>query len=75
MLSESDGNVSSTRVCMLLVVVFAVGWVTGLVLHEKRLPDLGAVGGYIALVCGTLYGINRGASVLDRRAGPDAENR
>ncbi len=68
MLSESDGNVSSSRVCMMLVIVFSLGWVTGLVLHDKRLPDLGAVGGYITLVCGTLYAINRGAAVLDRRS-------
>jgi hypothetical protein len=53
---------------MMLVIVFSLGWVTGLVLHDKRLPDLGAVGGYITLVCGTLYAINRGAAVLDRRS-------
>ena len=67
MLSESDGNVSSARFCMVLVVVFSLGWVTGLVVHEKKLPDLGAVGGYVTLVCGSLYAINRGASVLDHK--------
>jgi len=70
MLSESDGNVSSSRVCMVLVVVFSLGWVTGLLLHDKKLPDLGAVGGYVTLVCGTLYAINRGAAVLDRKSQP-----
>ncbi len=68
MLSESDGNVSSSRVCIVLVVIFSLGWVTGLVLHDKKLPDLGAVGGYVTLVCGSLYAINRGAAALDRKA-------
>lgn len=67
MLSEPDGNVSSARFCIVLVIIFSLGWVTGLVLHDKRLPDLGAVGGYVTLVCGSLYAINRGASVLDRK--------
>jgi hypothetical protein len=70
MLSEPDGNVSSSRCCIVLVVVFSLGWVTGLVVHDKKLPDLGAVGGYVTLVCGSLYAINRGASVLDRKAQP-----
>jgi hypothetical protein len=74
MLSESDGNVSSTRVCMMLVVIFSLGWVSGLVLHDKRLPDLGAVGSYVTLVCGTLYAINRGATVLDRKTQSNTNN-
>jgi hypothetical protein len=68
MLSESDGSVSSSRFCIVLVVVFSLGWVTGLVLHDSKLPDLGAVGGYVTLVCGSLYAINRGAAILDRKA-------
>jgi hypothetical protein len=67
MLSESDGNVSSARFCIVLVIVFSLGWVTGLVVHDKRLPDLGAVGGYVTLVCGSLYAINRGAAILDHK--------
>jgi hypothetical protein len=68
LLSESDGNVSSARFCIVLVVVFSLGWVTGLVVHDKKLPDLGAVGGYTALVCGSLYAINRGAAILDHKS-------
>ena len=68
MLSESDGNVSCTRFCIMLVVVFSLGWVTSLVVHDKRLPDLGAVGGYITLVCGSLYAINRSAAILDHKS-------
>jgi hypothetical protein len=40
MLSESDGIVSSSRFCIVLVVLFSLGWVTGLVLHD-RLCDAG----------------------------------
>jgi len=68
MLSEADGNVSCTRFCIVLVVVFSVGWVTALVAHDKKMPDLGAVGGYVTLVCGSLYAINRSAAVLDRKS-------
>ena len=52
----------------MLVVVFSLGWVTGLVLHDKKLPDLGSVGAYVALVCGSLYAINRGATVMEHRS-------
>jgi hypothetical protein len=68
MLSEADGNVSTTRFCIVLVVVFSLGWVTALVAHDKRLPDLGAVGTYVTLVCGSLYAINRGAAVLEHKS-------
>ena len=68
MLSESDGNVSSARFCIVLVVVFSLGWVTSLVVRDKKLPDLGAVGGYVTLVCGSLYAINRSAAILDRKS-------
>ncbi len=74
MLSEPDGNVSSARFCMVLVVVFSLGWVTGLLVHDKKLPDLGAVGGYVTMVCGSLYAINRGAAVLDHRTQSNTNN-
>ena len=67
MLSKSDGNVSSARFCIVLVVVFSLGWVTSLVVRDKKLPDLSAVGGYVTLVCGSLYAINRSAAILDRK--------
>jgi hypothetical protein len=68
MLSEPDGNVSSARCCIVLVVAFSLGWVTALVAHDKKLPDLGAVGGYVTLVCGSLYAINRGAAIFDHKS-------
>lgn len=64
LLSEADGTGSSARFCMVLVVLFTLGWVTGLVVHEHRLPDLGAVGEYTVLVCGALY-----ASIAEQRCG------
>lgn len=67
MLSEADGTVSSARCCMVLVVVFSLGWVTALVIRDKKLPDLSAVGAYTTIVCGSLYAINRGAGLLDRK--------
>ncbi len=74
MLSEPDGNVSSARFCMVLVVVFSLGWVTGLLVHDKKLPDLGAVGGYVTMVCGSLYAINRGATILDHKTQSNTNN-
>ena len=74
MLSESDGNVSSARFCIVLVVIFSLGWVTALVAHDKKLPDLGAVGGYMTLVCGSLYAINRGAAIFDHKPQPTSTN-
>ena len=68
MLSEADGNILCTRFCIVLAVVFSLGWVTSLVAHDKKLPDLGAVGGYVTLVCGSLYAINRSAAILDRKS-------
>lgn len=68
MLSEPDGNVSCTRFCIVLVVIFNLGWVTGLVAHDKKLPDLGAVGAFVTLVCGPLYAINRSAAILDHKS-------
>ncbi len=72
MLSEADGTVSSARVCMVLVVFASLGWVTCLVLHDKRLPDLGLVATYTTMVCGPLYAINRGASLMERKTQPSA---
>ncbi len=72
MVSEADGTVSSARVCIVLVVLASVGWVTCLVLHDKKLPDLGLVATYTTMVCGSLYAINRGASLMERKAQQDA---
>jgi hypothetical protein len=68
MLSEQDGTVSSARFCIVLVIVVSLSWVTWLVMHDKKLPDLGLVATYTTLVCGSLYAINRGAALIDRKS-------
>jgi hypothetical protein len=68
MLSEQDGTVSSARFCIVLVIVASLGWVTWLVMRDKKLPDLGLVATYTTLVCGSLYAINRGAALIDRKS-------
>jgi len=75
MLGESDGSVSSTRVCVALVIVFALGWVTALVTKVKGPVSvaeigtlLGPLGVFVGAICGSLYGINKAADVLNNRA-------
>ncbi len=73
MLSEPDGTASSARFCIVLVVLVSLGWVTWLVMHDRKLPDLGVVATYTTLVCGSLYAINRGSAVAERK-GQQGEN-
>ena len=72
--SESDGTVSNTRVCIWLVVVFALGWVTALVskIHGTvTVSDLGQVlgplGMFVTGISGSLYAINKTADVFNNR--------
>lgn len=74
-LSESDGTVSNTRVCILLVICSASGWVTALVSKVKgpvNLPELGgfvgSLGMYVSGICASLYAINKGAEAWKNRA-------
>ncbi len=53
--SESDGSPSFSRIASGLSVMFSLGWVTHLVVTNHALPDLGGV----ALLSGTLYGVNK----------------
>lgn len=75
MVSEDDGAVSNTRVCIVLTVVFVLGFVTAL-MWKVRAPvtvaefceavkSLGEFGGGI---CASLYGINRLGNYGDNRA-------
>lgn len=66
-LSDSDGTGSCTRVAVLLVVIASLSWVTYLTICHKELPDLGRVAEFTTLVCGSLYGINKAASVFQNR--------
>jgi len=53
--SEADGTPSFSRVATGLLVAFVCGWVTHLVWHNNALPDFAG----IALLIGTLYGLNK----------------
>jgi hypothetical protein len=73
--SESDGTVSNTRVSIFVVIAFASGWITALVVKVPRpvlLPELGAfvgqLGLYVTGICTTLYAVNKAADVLNHRA-------
>ena len=74
-LQESDGSQSSTRLCIVLIVVFVLGVITAL-LFKIHAPisvaefsqAVSALGVFAASVCGALYGINRFGEALDNRA-------
>jgi hypothetical protein len=75
-LGESDGSISNTRVCVALVICFALGWVTALVtkVHGPvTVAELGGVlqplGMFVSTICASLYAINKAADVLNNRAG------
>ncbi len=52
---ESDGSPSFSRVASGLLIVFACGWITSLVLKNHAIPDLAG----IALLIGVPYGVNK----------------
>ena len=62
-LSESDGKASFSRIMTLVLVAFAMGWVTVIVRHNFALPDFTG----LALLIGTLYGINQVGNVVGVR--------
>ena len=78
MLSESDGSISATRCVIAVIVSFAVGWITALVVRVQgpvTLTDLsefvGKTGMYVASICSALYGVNRIADAFGKR--PDGQ--
>jgi hypothetical protein len=73
-LSEADGTVSNTRICVALVIVFALGWVTALVIKihapvtVRELTDaLVPLGMFVTGITGTLYAVNKAAEVINHR--------
>lgn len=64
--SESDGSPSFSRVGSGLIVAFAMGWVTHLVWHNNSLPDFAG----LALIIGTLYGLNKAAGAFGKKDQP-----
>jgi hypothetical protein len=75
MLSEADGTGSSTRLCVLLVIVFTLGFVAALLWKIHAPVSVGefcqavsALTLFATGICGALYGINRAADVFNKRA-------
>jgi len=56
-LSESDGSASNTRVCIFLVIAFALGWITALVTKVKApvtVREIGDMMGPLGMFVGTI---------------------
>ena len=74
-LSDKDGTVSNTKVCVLMVVVSVLSWVSCL-LYKLHTPItvtdvvtfVGAAGTFAALICGTLAGMKYTADAVNNRA-------
>lgn len=76
MVSEASGNVSSSRICTLIVIGFASGWMTSLIVKVRGpvpLPELSIfvekLGFYVSSICAALYGINKVADAWKNRGG------
>ncbi len=74
-LSDKDGTVSNTKVCIAMIVVAVLSWVSCLFykLHTPvTVTDivtfLGAAGTFAALLCGTLAGLKYGSDAINNRA-------
>ena len=74
-LSDKDGTVSNTKVCVAMIVTAVVAWVSCLFykLHAPvTVTDivtfLGAAGTFTALICGALAGLKYGADAINNRA-------
>lgn len=69
-LQESDGSHSSTRLCVVLIIVFVLGCITALIakIHApitvaEFCQAVSALGLFAGGVCGALYGITAPVSV------------
>ena len=74
-LSDKDGTVSNTKVCVLMVIVFVLSWVSCL-LYKLHTPVtvtdivtfIGAAGTFAALIIGTMAGMKYTADAVNNRA-------
>lgn len=80
-LSEPNGTVSNTRICVALIVFFALGWITALVARVRGpigVADLVTIfppiGMFVTATAGTLYGVNKVTNMFgtnsDRKDSP-----
>ncbi len=68
-LSGPGGQGSTGRVCAFLVVLFVCGWITFLVVHDKKIPELGPVTGFATTLIAALYGTNKVTALLAGKQG------
>lgn len=57
-----DGHPSFSRVATAVLVSFSMGWVTHIVWETHALPDFAG----LALLIGTLYGLNQAKEVANK---------
>lgn len=55
---ESDGTPSFSRICTGVLVGFACGWITSIVIRTASFPEMGG----LAMLIGVLYGANKFAT-------------
>lgn len=74
-LSDKDGTVSNTKVCILLVITSALSWISCLLykLHTVvTVTDIvtfvGSVGTFATMLCGVLAGLKYSADAVNNRA-------
>ena len=74
-LSDKDGTVSNTKVCILLVITSALSWISCLLykLHTVvTVTDIvtfvGSVGTFVTMLCGVLAGLKYSADAVNNRA-------
>jgi CRISPR/Cas system endoribonuclease Cas6 (RAMP superfamily) len=61
---EADGTASSARLLTATIIVAALLWVTFLVIKNHVMPDLQPASGFVGGTTLSLYGVNKGGSVL-----------
>lgn len=59
---ESDGTPSFARISTGVLVGFACGWITSIVIRTKSFPEMGG----LVMLIGVLYGANKFATATNR---------
>ncbi len=61
--SEENGNGSTARVCIFMVITFSLSWVSYIVFKTGVLPELGGLALFDGSLISALYFPNKAASV------------
>lgn len=81
-LSDKDGTVSNTKVCLFLIINYVLAWVSALVFVYLKyvlqghgtvamadiVAFLGAVGTFATMLCGVLASLKYGSDAINNRA-------